>query len=194
MGAQSAKDGIVFAIAELFAALKGNMNANAVRFDEDKITTYGLRVAEQSFGTAYQLIYQQSIPVSKPITILLEAALKGAGIGIKAWAQSLKDDWELIAPKCGRHCKLCNAKSSALYFNALSEIIEYSMANESKWNTSDSKDVSNISGAISRSLTGFADEVIKTESFSQAWSEWDSFGENLASIAGPLSRLLSTEY
>ena len=194
MATQSEKDAILFAIAELFAALKGNMNANAVRFDEDKIPTYGLRVAEQSFGTAYQLIKQQAIPLPKPITIVLEASIKGAGIGIKAWAQSMKDDWGMIAPKCGAHCKLCNSRSTALYFNAISEIFDYSIKSKSKWNKKAAQKVSTISDSINKSLVDYADEVIKTSSFTNAWSAWDSFGDNLISLAEPLTQLLSTDY
>jgi hypothetical protein len=191
---QNEKDAVLFAVSELFAALKGNMNANAVRFDEDKIPTYGLRVAEQSFGTAYQLINQQSIPVPKPITIVLEAAIKGAGIGIKAWAQSMKDDWGMIAPKCGAHCKLCNSRSTALYFKALSDIFSYSISSKSKWNKKETQKVITISKSINKSLVDFADEVIKTSSFSNAWSEWDAFGDNLMSLAEPLAKMLSTDY
>jgi hypothetical protein len=194
MTTQNEKDAVLFAIAELFLALKGNMNANAVRFDEDKIPTYGLRVAEQSFGTAYQLISQQSIPVQKPITIVLEAAIKGAGIGIKAWAQSLKDDWGMIAPKCGAHCKLCSSRSTALYFKALSEIINHTISTKSKWNKKETEKISTISDSINKSLVDYADEVIQTSSFSNAWIEWDAFGDNLISLAGPLTNLLSSDY
>ncbi len=194
MTAKGEKDAILFALAELFAALKGNMNANAVRFDEDKIPTYGLRVAEQSFGTAYQLVNEQSIPLPKPITIVIEAAIKGAGIGIKAWAQSMKDDWGMIAPKCGAHCKLCNSRSTALYFNAISKIFDYSIKSKSKWDKKDAQKVSTISESVNKSLVDYADEVVKTSSFANAWTAWDAFGDNLFSLAEPLAKLLSTDY
>lgn len=194
MTTQNEKNAVLFSIAEIFSALKGNMNANAVRFDEDRIPTYGLRVAEQSFETAYKLINQQSIPVPKPITMVLEAAIKGAGIGIKAWAQSMKDDWGMIAPKCGAHCKLCNSRSTALYFDALSKILNYSMSSKSKWNKKSGQKVATISDSINKSLVDYADEVIKTSSFSNAWNEWNAIGDNLISLAEPLSQLLSADY
>jgi hypothetical protein len=179
----------MFALSQLMLALAGKCLSNAKRFDEDKIPTYGLYVAEQAFTTAYNLIKDQSLPVPEPIIYVFEPTIKTAGIGIQAWAQSLKDDWSMISPKCSLHCKTCTSHGTALYFESLSKLLSFSRKNFK----GDDKIIDGAiksCGMIHDSINNYIGIVRKTLDWREAWQDWQTFGEELYSLAEPLSKIL----
>jgi hypothetical protein len=144
-------------------------------------------VAANAFSKAALLIFQESVPLPKVLGTVLAAMIKNSAIGVAAFAKGLEDDWKMVKPYCGAHCKTCTSNGFAEYFDALGVILAVANPNAASTDASNSQQACT---AAATALRSFVTQVATSGSFQNTQGFWHDFAVALDKLAVRMPNVL----